>query len=124
MSAITHETPASETERQAAARAERVVSQAMKAFEVTLEALEAAVDALRAEAATGEQAVSKDLKAMNAAFLFALQMEEKARAAGDKHGAGPGAGQLDLDAARAEIDLRLACLRAARSGGGVSGRAE
>ncbi|QBX99836.1 hypothetical protein E2K80_03060 [Rhodophyticola sp. CCM32] len=61
---------------------------------------------------------------MNGAFLFALAMEEKARVAAGKHVGGGAGGRFDLDAARAEIGLRLACLRTAGSGGEISGGVE
>ena len=94
---------------------EITVLQAMKAFAVTLEVLEAAVDRLRADEAAGPGAVTKDLKDMNNAFLLALAMKEKLRDA--RRGSDGGrAGQLDLDAARTEVGLRLACLRNAGDG--------
>lgn len=97
------------------AQTEITVARAMKAFDVTLDVLEAAVDRLRAEEAASPGAVIKDLKEMNSAFTLALHMKEKARDA--KRGPDGGrAGALDLDAARAEIGLRLACLRDASDG--------
>ncbi|RMA42144.1 hypothetical protein D9R08_11895 [Rhodophyticola porphyridii] len=124
LTAITHETPGPETDRNDLARAEGIVAEAMKAFDVALEVLSDAIDALRAEKTVGEQEVTKDLRAMNNAYMFALQMREKARDAGDRHGAAAGGGGLDLDAAREEIGLRLACLEAASGGGRVSGKPE
>ena len=105
------------------ARARKVLGRAIKAFEVTIEALDAAVDRLREDVTSGEQEVMKDLRAMNGAFLFAMTLEEKARAAEFGTGGG-GAGQLDLDAAREEIGLRLACLRAAGGDRAVPGEPE
>lgn len=94
---------------------EITVARAMKAFDVTVDALEDAVDRLRAEEAVSPGAVIKDLKEMNSAFTLALNLKEKARDA--KRGPdGRRAGELDLDAARAEIGLRLACLRGVSDG--------
>lgn len=106
------------------ARADEVVARAMAAFEVTIEALDEAVARLRAELRSGEKTVMSDLKAMNAAFLFAMQQQEKARDAGAKGTLRGGCGALDLEAARTEIGLRLACLREAGGCGGIPGRAE
>lgn len=96
------------------ARAAKTVERAMEAFEVTIEALQDAVGKLRAEYETGEKAVMSDLKVMNAAFTHAMKMEAAARDAASKHLTIATAGvELDLDAAREEIGLRLACLRSA-----------
>jgi hypothetical protein len=46
------------------------------------------------------------------------------REVGPRESASSGSGALELDAARDEIGRRLACLRGARAGGGVSGGAE
>ena len=95
------------------ARAELTIQRAMEAFDTTIEALRHAVAELKAEYRTGETEVMKDLKAMNAAFQLAVSTEVKAREALAKQASQVGAGTLDLDAAREEIRLRLACLRAA-----------
>lgn len=95
------------------ARTEKTIRRAMEAFEITVEALNEAVSRLREEYRAGEKAVMTDLKAMNGAFQFAMQLEARARETAGKQHTGGGAGSLDLDAAREEIGLRLACLRAA-----------
>ena len=94
-------------------RADITIARAMEAFDTTIEALQAAVRELKAEYRTGETEVMKDLKAMNAAFFLAMSTEAKAREALAKQAPVVGDGVLDLDAAREEIRLRLACLRAA-----------
>lgn len=96
-----------------ASRADLAVARAMAAFETTIQALEAAVAELRDEACLDPRTVMGDLKVMNTAFAHALQMEAKARENGEKFAGRAGTGALDLDAARAEIGLRLACLRSA-----------
>ena len=107
------------------ARAERTVGRALKALETATETLEYAVDAMKAvEDGAGEKQVVAEIKALNGAFLFAMKMQEVARAAGSERFGAAGAGKLDLDAARDEIGLRLACLRTAGRGGDVSGGAE
>ena len=95
------------------ARAETTIRRAMEAFDTTIEALQQAVAELKAEYRAGETEVMKDLKAMNAAFQLAMSTEAKARDALAKHAPAVGAGTLDLDAAREEVRLRLACLRTA-----------
>jgi len=93
-------------------RAELTIARAMEAFDVTIEALQHAVAELRAEYKAGETEVMKDLKAMNNAFQAAMSTEAKARDALAKQGQLVGGNALDLDAAREEVGLRLACLRA------------
>ena len=96
-------------------RAERIVADVQTAFETAVDCLRDTLSDLRSCPGGADREVVKDLKAMNAAFLLALQMQEKARDAGSQRfgSAAPG-GDLDLAAARAEIALRLACLRSAR----------
>ncbi|MBY6199834.1 hypothetical protein KUV65_00535 [Maritalea mobilis] len=106
-------------------QAEKVVAYAMEAFETTIEALRDTVRVLKSMPETGEKEVMKDVKAMNNALMFTMEMQEKARAAGSKRfGADRNGCMLDLDGARAEIDFRLACLRDAGGAGGVSGQPE
>ncbi|MEM1273879.1 MAG: hypothetical protein AAGF88_08680 [Pseudomonadota bacterium] len=93
------------------ARAEKTIRRAMDAFDVTIAALQDAVADLKAEYDAGEKEVMRDLKAMNSAFQFAMQMEARARETAAKQGPTVSVGSLDLDAAREEIRLRLACLR-------------
>jgi hypothetical protein len=105
--------------------AERMVGRALKALETATQTLEHAVDALKAvEDGTGEKQVVAEIRALNGAFLFAMKMQEAAHAAGSERFGAGGGGQLDLDAARDEIGLRLACLRSAGGGGPVSGGLE
>lgn len=100
-------------------RAQRLLEQATVAFEITREALYDTVERLKAEKAAGSDEVLKDLKQMNIALLTAMGMEEKARATEIRRTGGGGTGALDLDAARAEIGLRLACLRGPGGDGDV-----
>jgi len=103
-------------------RVERMLIRALNAFDTAQEMLDRAVDKLKSEEKVSGTDLTKDIKEMNNALTMALSLEEKARVAGGKTRVGGGA--LDLEAARAEIGCRLACLRAAGGGGGVSGGAE
>jgi hypothetical protein len=102
------------------AHTERTVVRAWKALETAVEVLESAVDAAKAPGAVDAGEMVKDVKALNAAFLWAMQQEGKARDAGSqRYGRGGGAESLDLAAARDEIELRPACLRRAGDDGTV-----
>jgi len=101
-------------------RAETLVARAQEVFETTVEALQNAVRTLNATPGTGEREVVKDVRAMNSALMLAMEMQEKARVAGSKHFGGGTGARLDLAAARAEIDARLARLRDVADGDGVS----
>lgn len=106
-------------EHDALAHAERTVARAYKALEAAVEVLESTVDAARIAAHPDETGVVKEVKVVNLAFLNAMQMQGKVHEAGSQiHRAGRHA-ELDLGAARAEIEFRLACLRAAGGGGTV-----
>ena len=106
------------------AHAEKQVARALKALEMASATLENACDAMKAALGDGDQDVVKELRTLNTAFLFAMNMQEKAIAAGSERFGSGGAGVLDLDAARDEIGVRLACLRDARGTDGVSGQPE
>lgn len=108
------------TESEDLAQADRTVARAYKALEVAVELLESALDAARAAPKGDATEVVKDVRAVAAAFQTALQVEVKARDAGSQRYTRRGSGELDLDAARDEVGRRLARLRAARDGGGVS----
>ena len=106
------------------AHSERTVARAWKALETAVAVLESAVDAARAPGAMDASEMVKDVKAVNAAFLWAMQQEGKARDAGSQRYGRGGGGTLDLEAARAEVELRLACLRRAGDDGTVPVGAE
>jgi hypothetical protein len=89
-------------------RALVVLETATKNLEHSLAAAKTAQDDIDAKTRLA------DIKALNAALLFALKMQEATRAATQQDTEGQGAGALDLDAARDEISRRLACLRTAR----------
>jgi hypothetical protein len=112
------------TESEDLVRADRTVARAYKALEVAVELLESTLDAARAAPEGDAAEVVKDVRAVGVAFQTALQVEVKARNAGSQRYTRHGTGELDLDAARLEIGRRLALLRAARGGGGVSERVE
>jgi hypothetical protein len=102
-------------------RAEMLVARAQEVFETTVEVLRDTVRTLKTMPDNGDREVLKDVRAMNSALQFAMDMQEKARVAGSTHfGGGTGGGRLDLDAARDEIRARLARLRDAEGGDGVS----
>ena len=104
------------------ARFRHMLSVAMEVFATTQEVLQGTVNRLKAEGKGSAKDVSRDVRDMNAALLQVLSLEEKAREKSEQRQDG-GGGVLDLDGARAEIGLRLACLRAARDGGEISGGA-
>jgi hypothetical protein len=101
-------------------RAEMLVAQAQEAFDTAVEMLRESCRKLKADPTIGESEVEKAVRQMNGAFLHTMTMREKAHEAGCKRFGAKGAGQLDLGEARSEIGLRLACLRDARAGEGVS----
>lgn len=107
------------------AHAERTVERAWLALETAVSVLEHAVEAAKASGEVDASTMVKDVKALNAAFVWAMQQEDKARDAGSRrYGQRDGRGALDLDAARAEIGLRLACLRRAGEDGALPRGAE
>ncbi|WP_050761343.1 hypothetical protein [Jannaschia sp. CCS1] len=105
-------------------RDEIVALQAQDAFDRAVRALQDSCKVLEQMPEAGEGDVTKAVRQMNGAFLLTMDMREKAREAGCKRFGAGGAGQLDLGAARDEIGLRLACLRRAGHGSGVSELAE
>lgn len=92
---------------------------ALEAFETAREVLRDTLKRLKAEEPVESTEVPKHIREMNNALILAMGLEGKARDATGQRMGEIGAGQLDLDAARAEIGLRLACLRAAGGGGTV-----
>lgn len=104
--------------------ARSLLAAALLSFEAARETLATAVARLKAEKDAGADEVIKDLRQMNGALTQAILWEGKLRETElQREGAG-GTGGLDLGAARAEIGLRLARLRAAGSSGELSGGAE
>ena len=102
-----------ETDPKDETRAETLVLQAQDAFDRAVQALQDSCKTLEQAPEAGDGDVTKAVRQMNGAFLLTMEMREKAREAGCKRFGAGGAGQLDLDAARDEIGLRLACLRRA-----------
>ncbi len=111
-------------EHDALAYADRSVAQAYKALEAAVELLERTLDAARMAENCNETDVVKDVRAVGAAFQLAIVQEAKARDAGSQRYGRGGGGVFDLDAARNEVCRRLARLRAAGDGDGVSGGVE
>ncbi|MGI3187283.1 hypothetical protein [Nioella aestuarii] len=97
---------------------------ALEAFETAREVLRDTLKRLKAEEPVESSEVPKHLRDLNNALILAMGLEGKARDAAGQRMGEIGAGQFDLDAARAEIGLRLACLRAAGGGGDISDGAE
>lgn len=112
------------TESEDLVRADRTVARAYKALEVAVELLESTLDAARAAPQGDVSEVVKDVRAVGVAFQVALQVEVKARDAGSQRYTRHGTGELDLEAARREIERRLARLRAAADGGALFERVE
>lgn len=112
------------SETEALAYADRAVAQAYKALEAAVELLERTLDRARAAQDCDETDVTKDVRAVGAAFSLAIQQEAKARDAGSQRYGRRGADGVDLEAARLEIWGRLARLRAAGDGAGLSGGPE
>ena len=106
------------------AYADRAVAQAYKALEAAVAVLERTLDQVRAAEVCNETDVTKDVRAVAAAFSLAIQQEAKAREAGSQRYGRCGPEVFDLAAARLEIGGRLARLRAARNGAELSGGAE
>jgi hypothetical protein len=78
-------------------RAETLVARAQEVFETTVEVLRDTVRTLKTMPDNGDREVLKDVRAMNSALQFAMDMQEKARVAGSTHfGGGTGGGRLDL----------------------------
>ncbi|WP_341860993.1 hypothetical protein [Gymnodinialimonas sp. 57CJ19] len=105
-------------------RDETLALQAQEAFDRAVRALQDSCTTLEQAPDAGEGDVTKAVRQMNGAFLHTMEMREKAREAGCKRFGAGGAGTLDLDEARAEIGLRLACLRGSGHGGGISEQSE
>ena len=106
------------------ARFQEMLDGAMEVFATTQEVLQGTLNRLKAEAAVQGNEIGKEIRDLNSVLMLALSLEAKARDATGQRQERRGAGQLDLDGARAEIGVRLACLRAAGGGGGLSGGAE
>lgn len=106
-----------------AARAERVVDDALFALEVTIAELRRSVEEIVA-GAEDEKEVVRDLKAFNAAFKLAQTSEANARELLKRNLSAIERGELDLTAARDEIGQRLARLRRADADRRLSDGAE
>ena len=107
-----------------AARAERVVDDALLALEVTIAELRRSVEEIVAGTEDDEREVVRDLKAFNSAFKLAQTSEANARELLKRNLSAIERGELDLTAARDEIGQRLARLRRADAERGLSNRAE
>jgi hypothetical protein len=100
-------------------RAEVLVAEARDAFDRAVRVLRDSCSQLEAMPETGDGDVMKCVRQLNGAYILTMEMREKARVAGCKRFGDGGAGRIDLDAARVEIGIRLACLRGRGDGGGV-----
>lgn len=96
------------------ARSEKTIARAMTAFDTTLDTLQEAVETLKADYKNGAKDVIDQVRSMNKAFQSAMEAEAQARGSLRKQGIYIGSGSLDLDGARDEVRLRLACLRDAK----------
>jgi hypothetical protein len=101
-----------------------IVRQAQKAFDRAARILASSCDELEATPGGSEVEVVKSLRQMNSAYVLTMDLREKAREAGCKRFGANGAGELNLDEARTQIGLRLACLRGQGHGGSISGEPE
>jgi hypothetical protein len=97
---------------------------ALEAFATARQVLRETLKRLKAEEPVESSEVPKHIRELNNALILAMGLEGKARDATGQRTGEIGAGQLDLDAARTEIGLRLACLRAAGGGGALPDGAE
>jgi len=100
--------------------ARSLLAAALLSFKAARETLATAVARLKSEQDAGPDEVIKDLRQMNGALTQAILWEGKLRETELRRTDDAGAGELDLTAARAEIGLRLARLRAARDDGELS----
>lgn len=101
-------------------RAVNIVLQAQEAFDRAVHVLQDSCRELEGMPGAGDGDVTKSVRQMNGAFLHTMEMREKALEAGCKRFGSGSAGKLDLDKARTEIGIRLACLRGSGHGDGVS----
>lgn len=102
----------------------KLVLDAQDAFDRAVRVLQDSCKQLESTPDAGDVDVTRAVRQMNGALLLTIDLREKAREAGCKRFGTDGAGKLDLDKARSEIGLRLACLRGSRHGSGISGGAE
>ncbi|WP_461471932.1 hypothetical protein [Pararhodobacter sp.] len=91
-----------------------------------LAALGAAIDQVIVDLESGQSVSGSDLRATVMSLRKALEavFSERARLETLERNAGQRSGELDLDAARAEIERRLDRLRAAFATAGLSGGAQ
>ena len=102
-------------------RTEHLLFGALEVLDTAQDLFLQAISRLRNDAATTGRDVARELREYNGALQFALDMERKAREKRARDSGGVGHGALDLAAARAEVECRLACLRAACEGGDGAG---
>jgi hypothetical protein len=90
-------------------RAETLVARAQEVFETTVEVLRDTVRTLKTMPDNGDREVLKDVRAMNSALQFAMDMQEKARVAGSTHfggGTGGGASTWTPPGTKSALDWR------------------
>lgn len=97
---------------------------AMNTFQRLVEVLDTLAEALRHEHLDALTGAQKSVPDLNKAVLMVLKERQTLHDLERKHGGSPAGIELDLDRARDEIELRLACLGAARDADAVPGGAE
>jgi hypothetical protein len=105
-----------------AARSKKLADDAIFAYEVARDVFMARINALKADPAIDDD--TKDVNAllglMSRAILTAVEQTRRIEDDICKSNGGMSDGTFDLDAARSEIGVRLACLSAASDAGGLS----
>lgn len=103
------------------ARSKKLADDAIFAYEVARDVFMARIKALKADPGSDEN--SKDVNTllgqMSRAILIAVEQTRRVEDDICKSQGGMFHGAYDLDAARAEIGVRLACLSAASDAGGI-----
>lgn len=106
-----------------AARSEKLASDAVAAYEVAREVFLARINALKTAPTLEDDGkdVNAMLSTMSKAISTAVDHTRRIEDDFSKSNGGMSNGTFDLDSARAEIRVRLACLRAAGDAGDVPG---
>lgn len=105
-------------------RAEEILGRARRHYAEISAALEAALERMKQDQDGDLRAFSAAVQAHWKSLQTVLEREIELEKRAIERGEAGRAGAIDLEAARAEVGRRLACLKAARRGRGLSGGAE